>query len=83
MLQKTFNNVCQIVSEGCCVELGNQLVLDDVSFKIKKGTLVGVVGPNGGGKTTLFNTISGLVSITHGSMKIKGLNPDQAKGMIG
>tara|TARA_B100000029_G_scaffold83047_1_gene74065 strand:- start:40935 stop:41720 length:786 start_codon:yes stop_codon:yes gene_type:complete len=83
MLQKTFNNVCQIVSEGCCVELGNQLVLDDVSFKIKKGTLVGVVGPNGGGKTTLFNTILGLVSITHGSMKIKGLNPDQAKGMIG
>ena len=83
MLQKPLNNVCQIVSEGCCVELGNELVLDDVSFEIKKGTLVGVVGPNGGGKTTLFNTILGLVSITHGSMKIKGLNPDQAKGMIG
>ena len=83
MLQKSLNNVCQIVSEGCCVELGNELVLDDVSFEIKKGTLVGVVGPNGGGKTTLFNTILGLVSITHGSMKIKGLNPDQAKGMIG
>ena len=48
MLQKPLNNVCQIVSEGCCVELGNELVLDDVSFEIKKGTLVGVVGPNGG-----------------------------------
>ena len=83
MLQKTSNNNCQIVSDGCCVELGNEVILDDVSFSIKKGTLVGVVGPNGGGKTTLFNTILGLVSITHGSIKIKGLDPKQTSGMIG
>ena len=83
MLQKTSNDNCQIVSDGCCVELGNEVILDDVSFSIRKGTLVGVVGPNGGGKTTLFNTILGLVSITHGSIKIKGLNPSQTSGMIG
>tara|TARA_Y100000814_G_scaffold292758_1_gene272143 strand:+ start:159 stop:944 length:786 start_codon:yes stop_codon:yes gene_type:complete len=83
MLQKTSNDNCQIVSDGCCVELGNEVILDDVSFSIKKGTLVGVVGPNGGGKTTLFNTILGLVSITHGSIKIKGLDPKQTSGMIG
>ena len=83
MLQKTSNDNCQIVSDGCCVELGNEVILDDVSFSIKKGTLVGVVGPNGGGKTTLFNTILGLVSITHGSIKIKGLEPKQTSGMIG
>ena len=83
MLQNSNNNGCQIVSEGCCVELGNEVVLDDVTFSIKEGTLVGVVGPNGGGKTTLFNTILGLVPITHGSMKIKGLNPNEATGMIG
>ena len=83
MLQKTSNDNCQIVSDGCCVELGNEVILDDVSFSIKKGTLVGVVGPNGGGKTTLFNTILGLVSITHGSIKIKGLDPSQTSGKIG
>jgi len=83
MLQKTFDNGCPLVTEGCCVELGNEVVLDDVTFSIKEGTLVGVVGPNGGGKTTLFNTILGLVPITHGSMKIKGLSPNQATGMIG
>ena len=83
MLQKTSNDNCQIVSDGCCVEHGNEVILDDVSFSIKKGTLVGVVGPNGGGKTTLFNTILGLVSITHGSIKIKGLDPKQTSGMIG
>ena len=83
MLQKTSNDNCQIVSDGCCVELGNEVILDDVSFSIKKGTLVGVVGPNGGGKTTLFNTILGLVSITHGSIKIIVLNPKQTSGMIG
>ena len=83
MLQKTSNDNCQIVSDCFCVELGNEVILDDVSFSIKKGTLVGVVGPNGGGKTTLFNTILGLVSITHGSIKIKGLDPKQTSGMIG
>ena len=83
MLQNPNNNGCQIVSEGCCVELGNEVVLDDVTFSIKEGTLVGVVGPNGGGKTTLFNTMLGLVPITHGSMKIKGLNPSEATGMVG
>ena len=83
MLQNSNNNGCQIVSEGCCVELGNEVVLDDVTFSIKEGTLVGVVGPNGGGKTTLFNTMLGLVPITHGSMKIKGLNPNEATGMVG
>ena len=83
MLQKPLNNDCPIVSEGCCVELGNELILDDVTFSIREGSLVGVVGPNGGGKTTLFNTILGLVPITHGSMKIRGMNPNKAKGLIG
>ena len=48
---------CPIVSEGCCVEFGNELVLDDLTFSVKEGSLVAVVGPNGGGKTTLFNVI--------------------------
>ena len=62
-----------IVSESCCVELGNSLVLDEVTFSVNKNSLIAVVGPNGGGKTTLFNAITGLVPITKESIKINGI----------
>ena len=57
-------NTAIIVSDGCCVQLGNDLVLDDVTFSINKGKKVAVVGPNGGGKSTLFNAIAGLIPIS-------------------
>ena len=43
-----------IVSDGCCVQYGNSLALDDVTFSITEGKKIAVVGPNGGGKSTLF-----------------------------
>ena len=72
-----------IVSDGCCVEYGDTLALDNVSFTVNEGKLVAVVGPNGGGKSTLFNAMTGLVPIANGSLKIKGLNPNKAKSLIG
>jgi ABC-type Mn2+/Zn2+ transport system ATPase subunit len=72
-----------IVCDSCCVEFGSELVLDDVSFSVTSGTLVGVVGPNGGGKTTLFNAMTGTVPLAHGTITIAGLSPDQAKSLIG
>ena len=51
-------NVCILCNE-VCVEFGNVLVLDEVSFSIPRGVLTGVVGPNGGGKSTLFNALAG------------------------
>ena len=83
MIENTLNNECPITSEGCCVEFGNELVLDDLTFSVTEGSLVAVVGPNGGGKTTLFNVISGLIPVTHGSIKIKGLSPQESEGVIG
>ena len=71
-----------IVSDGACVELGNDLVLDDVTFSIDQGKKVAVVGPNGGGKSTLFNAIVGLLPLANGSIKINGKNPQEAKSLI-
>ncbi|MCL5291049.1 MAG: metal ABC transporter ATP-binding protein [Actinobacteria bacterium] len=47
-------------------------VLHDISFAIEKGAYAGVIGPNGGGKTTLLHVILGLRSPNSGSVKLFG-----------
>ena len=79
---KLLDDTAIIVSDGCCVQLGTTPALDDVTFRINKGKKVAVVGPNGGGKSTLFNAMAGVVPIVNGSLKINGLSPLEAKGSI-
>ncbi len=43
------------------VEIQNQVILENLTFKIKKGTTLAIVGPNGAGKTMLFRTLLNLV----------------------
>ena len=49
---------------------GNNLLIDDLSFRLPPGAIVGVIGPNGAGKTTLFQMITGAVAADDGSMNI-------------
>ena len=54
------------------VRYGQTEVLKNISFEIKKGDFVGLVGPNGGGKTTLVKTILGLIPIHSGKVSLLG-----------
>lgn len=45
-------------------------VLKDVSFSVNEGEFLGIIGPNGGGKTTLLQLLTGFLSPTKGSIKI-------------
>ena len=45
--------------EGLTKSFGDQLLIDDLTFKLPPGGIVGVIGPNGAGKTTLFKMITG------------------------
>ena len=48
---------------------GDQLLIDDLSFKLPPGGIVGVIGPNGAGKTTLFRMLTGQEEPDAGSLK--------------
>ena len=66
---------------------GGVKVIDNVSFRIGKGEVVGFLGPNGAGKSTTMRIISGLMPATSGSVSICGesvaINPDAARRHIG
>jgi iron complex transport system ATP-binding protein len=48
----------------------NHSILKDISFKVKKGELFGIIGPNGSGKTTLLKCISGTLPLQSGEIKL-------------
>ncbi len=54
------------------VILDGNMILEDISFKLKEGRFLTIIGPNGAGKTTLLKTIVGLVPYNEGSIKIFG-----------
>lgn len=53
--------------------------VDDISFTINQGELVGFIGPNGAGKTTTLKCLSGLLYPTGGEVKVLGFNPYNRK----
>lgn len=54
---------------------GHKKALDNVSLKIEKGKIIGLLGPNGSGKTTMIKLINDLLSPTNGSVLINGEKP--------
>ena len=58
--------------ENVSLSYGNRLILDNISFKINEGQIFGMLGPNGVGKSTIFNLITGLISPKYGKIKING-----------
>lgn len=51
---------------------GGLVAVNDVSFEVGQGELLGLIGPNGSGKTTMLNLISGALSPTSGSIRLSG-----------
>ena len=56
---------------------GGLAAVNDVSFEVKKGEIFGLIGPNGSGKTTIFNLISGFHTPTSGKAFFKGTSVER------
>ena len=63
-----------IAFENVSLSYGNRLILDNISFKINEGEIFGMLGPNGVGKSTIFNLITGLIKPDSGQIKINNTN---------
>ena len=73
-----------IVVEGLSFSYNRQnKVLDNVCFQVGNHEVVTVVGPNGGGKTTLFRLLIGMLKPDSGSIIINGKTPEQSRGVLG
>jgi zinc transport system ATP-binding protein len=64
--------------ENLSVILKGKEVLRNINFTLEEGIFLGIVGPNGGGKTTLIRTILGLLKPTSGDIKVFGQSPASA-----
>jgi neutral amino acid transport system ATP-binding protein len=68
--------------DNLCKRFGGVVAVDDCSLAVAAGSITGLIGPNGSGKTTVFNLVTGFIpkdtgSVTFKSKPIDGLGPDR------
>ncbi len=71
----TKENVIEIKNLSYRVE--DRYILEDITLEVTPGSLLGIIGPNGGGKTTLLKIILGLITHYQGEVRVFGHRPDQ------
>ena len=70
---KSFKNINTIIEfKDISLAYGNRLILDKINFSINEGQIFGMLGPNGVGKSTIFNLITGLIMPQDGKILING-----------
>jgi len=75
------DNIIQI--QDLNFSYNSQPVLRDVNLTVKQGDFVAMIGPNGGGKTTLLKLMLGLLKADSGRLRILGRSPQEASHRIG
>ncbi len=72
---------------GLTKRFGSKIAVDNLSFSVEKGEVLGFLGPNGAGKSTTMRMVTGFLPVTKGKIEISGVsvirNPIEAKQKIG
>jgi zinc transport system ATP-binding protein len=66
-----------VFAEDLTIRKGPTLVLQEITFEVNRGEMVGIIGPNGGGKTTLLRTLLGLIKPSAGKSALLGHPSDR------
>jgi branched-chain amino acid transport system ATP-binding protein len=61
-----------LTAAGVCKRFGGLVAVDDISFKLAEREVLGLIGPNGSGKTTMMNLVSGALKPTSGAISVYG-----------
>ena len=68
---KSFKNNKEVVKlENISFSFGERKILENINIAVNQGEIAGLLGPNGVGKSTIFNLITGLIKPSYGSIKI-------------
>ena len=69
---KSFKNNKEVVKlENISFSFGERKILENINISVNQGEIAGLLGPNGVGKSTIFNLITGLIKPSYGSIKIE------------
>ena len=76
------NVMRNLIAKGVSVHFGGVAALSDLNLEVREGSIIGLIGPNGSGKTTFFNCISRFISYGKGTIKygekdLKGCSPHE------
>ena len=69
--------------EGVWVQYNGVPILEGINLAIEQDDFLGIIGPNGGGKTTLLKVILGLISPSRGKVSVLGKPPEKSRSKIG
>ena len=82
--------ICERIMEPHAIELKNVTfsyektpILENATFSLKQGDFLGIIGPNGGGKTTLLKLLLGILEPDSGVIRVLGEVPHDAKHRVG
>src|SRR5215213_5046462 len=64
----------QLTAESVTKDFAGLRAVDGVSFSLQQGEILGLIGPNGSGKTTTINLLTGLLKITSGQVLVGGVD---------
>ncbi|MCQ8780446.1 ATP-binding cassette domain-containing protein, partial [Escherichia coli] len=71
-MAETGNGTALLAVENVTKRFGGLTAVSNVSFAVRAGEIVGIFGPKGAGKTTLFNCVSGHLRATEGTVHVNG-----------
>ena len=71
-----------IVGAGVVVERDARVALRASDFTVPKAAITAIIGPNGSGKSTLLHAMTGLLSVSDGTLEVDGRSPSQARDDI-